>query len=190
MARLLIFAVVSLVLASAGCAQGPPDQTGEARPRATEATSEQTRPRTSSPEPPNATIAFRDQRETGELGGYCWAGACTEATLVVPPEGEALDVPSGSELLFEYGGDRPPSKVEARGYPLVHGKVDRNARRLRVTHPGARTRVSVELPHGEYAVELLVRVPEGSAFYYFRAAVDMVSLPTSGAPGGRNPKDR
>ncbi len=189
MVRVWIVAVMAVVMLVSwfGCGQGPPippKETGDARSKATEATAEQTEPRASFPKPPNGALVFRDQRKTGELGGYCWDGVCTEATFVVPPEGEALAVPSGSDLLFEYGGSSPPTKVKAKAYALVRGKAERAGKSLRVSHSGARTRITAEAPPGEYVLELFVEVPEGSAFYYFRAVVDMVTLPTSGGHDG------
>jgi predicted small lipoprotein YifL len=196
MARCLwIIAVVTTVGAIlAGCGQGAPippdDESGEAHQKATEATVEKTEPRASLPKPPNGTLAFESQRETGKLGGYCWDGVCTEATFEVPPGGEALSVPSGSNLLFEYSGTPPPSKVQAKAYALVRGKAERAGEALRVTRVGAKTRIPAEVPRGQSVVELFVKVPGGSMFYYFRIVVDMGTPPTSGDPGRQGPKDR
>lgn len=197
MARYWIIVVVTAsgFFFLAGCGQGPPiqpDEAGDARPKTTEATAEQTEPQASFPEPPNGTLVFGDQREAGELGGYCWDGVCTEANFVVPPEGEALAVPSGSDLLFEYGGEHPPSKVEAKAYTLVGGKAEGPGKSLPVPRAGARIRIPAEVPPGEYVVELSVEVPEGSAFYYFRVAAegDAGELPDSGGPGVQGPEDQ
>ena len=189
MLRVWIVAVMTVVMhiSWSGCAQGPPippKETRDARSEATEATAEPTETETSFPKPPNGALVFGDHRKNGEQGGYCWDNVCTEATFVIPPEGEALAVPSGSDLLFEYGGSSPPSKVKAKAYALVRGKVERAGKFLRVSHVGARTRIAAEVPPGEYVLELFVEVPEGSAFYYFRAVVDMVTLPTSGGHDG------
>ncbi len=198
MVRVWIVAVVAVVMLVSwfGCGQGPPippKETGDARSKPTEAAAEQTEPGASFPKPPNGALVFGNHRKIGELGGYCWDSVCTEATFVIPPEGEALAVPSGSDLLFEYGGSSPPTKVKAKAYALVRGKAERAGKSLRVSRTGARTRIAAEVPPGEYVLELFVEVPEeGSAFYYFhfRAAVDMVTLPTSGGPDGEGPEDR
>ena len=189
MARFWIVAVVTAVgiVFLAGCGQDPPilpKETGYARSKATGATAEQTEPGASLPKPPDGALVFGEQRKTGELGGYCWDSVCTEATFVVPLVGKALAVPSGSDLLFEYGGSSPPSKVKAKAYVLVRGKVERAGKSLRVSHTGVRTRIAAEILPGEYVVELFVEVPEGSAFYYFRVVVEMVTLPTSGGHDG------
>ena len=85
----------------------------------------------------------------------------------------------------------PLLDLKAKAYALVRGKADRASKSLRVSHTGARTRIAAEVPPGEYVLELFVEVPEeGSAFYYFRAAVDMVTLPTSGGPDEKGPEDR
>ena len=198
MARFWIVAVVTAVgiVFLAGCGQDPPilpKETGYARSKATGATAEQTEPGASLPKPPDGALVFGNHRKIGELGGYCWDSVCTEATFVIPPVGEVLAVPSGSDLLFEYGGSSPPTKVKAKAYALVRGKAERASKSLRVSHTGARTRIAAEVPPGEYVLEVFVEVPEeGSAFYYFhfRAAVDMVTLPTSGGPDGKGPEDR
>lgn len=135
--RLWIIAVVTTVgVILAGCGQDAPippdDDSGEAHQKATEATVEKTEPRASLPKPPTGTLVFEGQRETGKLGGYCWEGVCIEATFEVPPGGEALSVPSGSKLLFEYGGTPPPSKVQAKAYALVRGKPERAGEALRL----------------------------------------------------------
>ncbi len=169
------------------CGQGPSTTVERTNPSATV---EKTEPRASLPKPPDGTLAFESQRETGKLGGYCWDGVCTEATFEVPPEGEALSVPSGSNLLFEYGDTPPPSKVQAKAYALVRGKAERAGEALRVTRVGAKTRIPAEVPRGQYVVELFVKVPRGSVFYYFRIVVDMGTLPTSGGPGRQGPEDR
>jgi hypothetical protein len=43
---------------------------------------------------------------------------------------------------------------------------------LRVRREGDRTAIPAELNSGEYVVEVLLRVPEGDATYYFRVAVE------------------
>ncbi len=193
MVRYWVIAVASSAFFLTGCGQDTPlspDKTGDARHKATEATAEQTESQASLPKPPNGALAVESQRETGELGGYCWDGVCTEATFEVPPRVEALTVPSGSDLLFEYGGNSTPTKVQAKAYALVRGKVERDGEALQVSQAGAQAWIPAEVSPGEYVVEMFVRVPEGSAFYYFRTAVGMVTLPTSGGPGRQGPEDR
>ena len=184
----IIAMVVAVGVVLAGCGKRTPDETRKVRAKAAEATTEQTESRESSSKPPNGTLTFEQQRKIGKLGGYCWDGVCTEATLVVPPEDHVLTFPKGAELLFEYGGEGSPSSVEVRLYPLFRGKVETAGKPLRLPHAGVQQiRIPVEVDPGEYAIELFVRVPKGSAFYYFRAVVDKVTLPESGGPGGRSP---
>ena len=113
-------------------------------------------------------------------------------------------MPMGSVLMFDYGGERRPHSVEARAYPLEQEKkLLRGAEGTRLMRPkegrsvlvteklrvrrevGDRTAIPAELSSGEYVVEVLVRVPEGDASYYFRTAVvgRAAKLPKSGSPG-------
>ncbi len=93
-------------------------------------------------------------------------------------------------LMFDYGGEGIPTSVEARTYPLEQEKKwlpgAEGARLmrpegehsvlvtedLRVSREGDRIVIPAELSPGGYVVEVLVRVPEGDASYYFRVAVE------------------
>jgi hypothetical protein len=150
--------------------------------------------------PPESTLHLGRETETGLLGSYCWesvsgatetfAGCTDMAGIPIPPEDEALTVPRDWVLVFDYGGRRLAS-VEARAYRLdrekgslpgpdggaflvpSEGRSALETEDLRVSRLGLGDRVQfpVELPEGEYVVEVSVRVPEGDAAYYFRVVV-------------------
>ena len=152
----------------------------------------------SGPKPPESTLTLGRRSETGVLGSYCWesVSGATEAVAVcadaagipVPREDEALTVPRGWVLVFDYGGSARPASVDAAAYPLGRGNKLRGppggrflsptedravleAENLQVSRLGDRAQMPVELPEGEYVVEVSVRVPEGDAAYYFRVVV-------------------
>ena len=148
---------------------------------------------------PESTLTLGRRTETGVLGTYCWesvaggteafAGCTDTAGIPIPPEDEALTVPRAWVLVFEYGGRRRPASVEARAYPLdqekcslpspdgganlvsSEGQSASEREDLRVSGLGDRVQFPVELPTGEYVVEVSVRVPEGHAAYYFSVVV-------------------
>ena len=92
--------------------------------------------------------------------------------------------------MFDYGGEGSPDSVEARAYPLEQGKQwlpgadgtrlmrPKEGRSvlatedLRDRRAGDRMAILAELNSGEYVVEVLIRVPEGDASYYFHATVE------------------
>ena len=146
--------------------------------------------------PPDSTLSFGDQTVTGELGSYCWSSPGSPATcadaagIPVPREQQTLTVPKGSELMFDYGGEGRPASVEAMAYPLEQEKKwlpgpdgtrlmrPEEGRSVLVTEDlrvrrevSGRAAIPAELSSGEYVVEVLVRVPEGDASYYFRVNV-------------------
>ena len=147
-------------------------------------------------EPPESTLTLGEHTRIGALGSYCWGpvSGATEAVAVcadaagipVPPEHEALTVPRGWVLVFDYGGSARTASVSAAAYPL--GRCDElrgppggrflsptgrrpEAENLRVSRLGDRAQMPVGLPEGEYVVEVSVRAPEGDAAYYFRVVM-------------------
>jgi hypothetical protein len=149
--------------------------------------------------PPDGVLILGKHTVTGVLGSYCWEAAsgttetgsiCADAAgIPAPPEDEALTVPRGWVLVFDYGGRGWSASVDADAYPLDRGKVslpgpDRGdpsgrgegrsaleAKDLRVSRLGERVQIPVKLAAGEYVIQVSVRVPEGDAAYYFRIVV-------------------
>jgi hypothetical protein len=131
--------------------------------------------------PPDSTLSYGEQEVRGTLGSYCWSlrssSLCADTFFLVPPRKKTLTVPSGSEMVFRYGGQRPPKKVGAGASPLSkHGtstaSPDLNRSRSLKTHgSGVERTIPVELPPGEYVVDVFVTVQQGDAVYYFRVMV-------------------
>jgi hypothetical protein len=202
----LIVGVVGIVFFLAGCGsqvgEGPTD------PGTQERTATTAEPSIS--KPPESTLSFGGRPVTGEIGSYCWSSpgapaTCADAAgIPIARKQQMLTVPTGSTLTFHYGGERKPDSVEARAYPLEQEKqllpgpegtrlmrprggpsvlatVDLRVRR----EEADRTAIPAELSPGEYIVEVLVRVPEGDASYYFRTVVERRAgkLPMSKSPG-------
>ena len=190
----LTVALVGIIFFVAGCGS----QTGEAP---SDHSARQQRAATnegpSISEPPESTLSFRDRTVTGELGSYCWSSPGSPATcadaagIPVAREQQTLTVPVDSVLMFDYGGERRPDSVETRAYPLEQekqwlpgpegsrlmspkeGRSVLTTEDLRVRREeGGRIAIPAELSSGEYVLEVLVRVPEGDASYYFRVAVE------------------
>ena len=79
--------------------------------------------------PPKSTLSFRGRTVTGELGSYCWSlpgspATCADAAgIPVARDQQTLTVPTGSVLMFDYGGGQGKlNSVEARAYPLKQEK--------------------------------------------------------------------
>jgi hypothetical protein len=193
-----IAALIAVVvgIASTGCAR----DVGEAspNPEAPNRTTSNERP-SGTTKPPDSVLILGKHMATGVLGSYCWepASGATEAVcryadvagIPVPTEDEALIVPRGWVLVFDYGGWGWSASVDAGAYPLNRGKgwlssPDRGAplvkgegrsaleaKDLRVSRLGERVQIPVKLAAGEYVVEVSARVPEGDATYYFRVVV-------------------
>jgi hypothetical protein len=188
--------VVAVGIALTGCArdvrEAPTDPEAPNRTTTSEAPSGTTKP-------PDGVLILGEHVVTGVLGSYCWepASSATEtvsrcaytAGIPVPPENEALTVPRGWVLVFDYGERGWSASVDVGAYPLDRGMdslsgphrgapLVRSERRpaleakdLRVSRLGERVQIPVKLAAGEYVVEVSVRVPEGNAAYYFRVVV-------------------
>jgi hypothetical protein len=152
-----------------------------------------------SPNPPRSTLTLGKRTITGVLGSYCWESVSGAAKTVarcadtagkpIPRQDEALTVPRGWVLVFDYGGKGRPTSVGVRAYPLEQKRgvppsrdggallVPREERPaleangLGVSRLGDRAQVLVKLSAGEYVVEVSIVVPEGDAAYYFRVVV-------------------
>jgi hypothetical protein len=125
--------------------------------------------------PPDSTLSYGGREVTGKLGSYCWfsraSGVCADMVYpVVPPKQQRLTVPSGSEMVFHYGGQRSPKTMEATASPL--GKKEGGSRRsLKAQGSRVKRIIPAELPPGEYVVEVLVKEQQGDVPYYFRVTV-------------------
>ncbi len=188
--------MVVVGIALAGCArdvgEAPTDPEAPNRTTASEAPSGTTKP-------PDGVLILGKHMATGVLGSYCWESAsgateavsrCTDAAgIPVPPGDEALTVPRGWVLVFDYGGRGWSASVDVGAYPLDReksppGGPDRStplvrserrsaleAKELRVSSLGERVQIPVKLAAGGYVLEVSVRVLEGDAAYYFRIVV-------------------
>ncbi len=186
--------VVAVGIALTGCAR---DAEKRPQPQAPNRTTTSEAP-SDTTKPPSSTLILGKHMVTGVLGSYCWESAlgatktvsrCADASgIPVPQEDEALIIPRGWVLVFDYGGRGRPASVDAGAYLLGRGSEHRGpsggrflsptevqsvseAEDLRVSRLGDRAQIPVGLPEGEYVVEISVRVPEGDAAYYFRVVV-------------------
>jgi hypothetical protein len=181
---LIAIAVVVAIVYLPGCGS----QAGEATsdPGARNRTATDKEPFVS--KPPDSTLAHGGRTVTGELGSYCWSSPGSPATcadaagIPLPRKQQALTVPTGSVLMFDYGGGQGKlDSVEAKAYPLKQEKQwlpgpegtrlmrPKGGRSLlatevlRVHQEGDRIAIPAELSSEEYVVEVLVLVPEGDA---------------------------
>jgi hypothetical protein len=174
-----------LVLLLAGCAAG---QGGAGRTPAEETTANGTEETTvleaggNLPRPPDSTLSYGGQEVKGTLGSYCWfsggSGVCADSVFITPPRKKTLTVPSDSEMVFRYGGQSPPKTVEAGAYPLdkqgtstARPTINRS-RSLKTLGSGVERTIPVELPQGEYVVDVFLRVHRNDASYFFRIMVE------------------
>jgi hypothetical protein len=190
----LLMVVVGIALT--GCArdvgEAPTDPEAPNRATASEAPSGTTKP-------PDSVLILGNHMVTGVLGSYCWESAsgptktvsrCADAAgIPVPPEDEALTVPRGWVLVFDYGGRGWTASVDVGAYPLdrekdllsgpdgggplmrSEGGSALEVKDLQASRLGERVQIPVKLAAGQYVVEASVRVPEGDAAYYFRVVV-------------------
>jgi hypothetical protein len=190
-----------LVLVLAGCAAG---QGGAGRTLAEETTANGTEETTAYKEettvlkgggrvrPPDSTLSYGGQEVKGELGSYCWSrgssGLCADTAGVWPGRKRTLTVPSGSEVVFHFGGQAPPDRVNATAssppdkvmasaspWPekgASTASTAQNRRRSLKAHgSGVERTIPVELPPGEYLLNVIVLTQQGDAGYAFRIMV-------------------
>ena len=175
-----------LVLLLAGCAAGQ-GSAGRSIAEETTAHKEETTTLTGEggfPQPPDSTLSYGGQEVKGTLGTYCWTsgrkGVCADAPFpITPPRKKTLAVPTGSEMVFRYGGQRSPKMVTIDVYPLdKKGTSTASADSdlsgsLKVHGSGVERTIPVELPSGEYVVEVSVEEPpDNQADYSFRVMVE------------------
>jgi hypothetical protein len=131
--------------------------------------------------PPDSTLSYGGREVKGSLGSYCWGNMCADTSLIVPPREKTLTVPSGSEMVFRYGGQRPSGRVQAVAFPLTKNarstaSPDPNrSRSLKAHGSGVERTIPVGLPPGEYLVHVFVIVvvePQNDATYFFRVMVE------------------
>lgn len=140
-------------------------------------------------EPPNSTLAFKEQREVGALGSYCYGSVCADAAgIQVPPEEEALTAPAGGVLIFEYGGEERVMVMGVGAHPIKQQRLERYGSRdflapdaktmetavvLRARRDGDRWRLPADLVPDEYVLDVFVDIPKGgNASYSFRLLVE------------------
>ena len=179
-----------LVLLLAGCAAG---QGGAGRTLSGETTANGTEETTvlkgagNFRRPPDSTLSYGGREVTGTLGSYCWSSGnsavCVDSFFQVPSKQKTLTVPSGSQMVFRYGGQRPPKKVGATAYPLSKNGTStaspdlNRSRSLKAHGSGVERTIPAELPLGEYVVDVFIQVPHttydvNDATYYFRVMVE------------------
>jgi hypothetical protein len=132
--------------------------------------------------PPDSTLSYGGQEVRGSLGSFCWMygnrGLCADTMFITPPRKRTLTVPSGSEMVFRYGGQRAPKTVGIHASAL--GKKGTStasadpklSRSLKAHGSGVERTIPVELPSGEYIVSVFVTESQGDATYYFRVMVE------------------
>jgi hypothetical protein len=173
----LTLLVVVLVLVLAACAAGQ----GSAGPTIAEETTSHNAEETTVLQgggdlrrPPESTLFYGGREVTGSLGSYCWSygssGVCADTAGQPPPKRKTLTVPSGSEMVFRYGGQRSPDMVKARAYPFNKKSGENGS--LKVHGSGVERTIPATLPPGEYVVEVYVKELQGDAPYRFRVMVE------------------
>jgi hypothetical protein len=148
------------------------------------------------PRPPDSTLSYGGQEVKGLLGTYCWfsggSGACADAPFpITPPRKKTLTVPTGSEMVFRYGGQSPPDTVNAgavsldkKGQPRPPSSQKKGQPRtpepysgpsgppLEAHGSGVERTIPVELPPAEYVVYVDLKVQKDDASYFFRIMVE------------------
>jgi hypothetical protein len=134
------------------------------------------------PRPPKSTLSYGGREVKGALGTYCWSSGrmdvCGDAPTITPPRKKTLTVPSGSEMVFRYGGQSPPKTVRPEAYPLSKNDTSSaspdpsRSHSLKAHGSGVERTIPAELPPGEYVVHVYVEVPQGGASYFFRITVE------------------
>jgi hypothetical protein len=182
--QMKVFMTLVLVLLLAGCAAGRGDGAGSTTTEETTACKDETTVLTAGdfPRPPKSTLSYGGREVKGALGTYCWSSGrmdvCGDAPTITPPRKKTLTVPSGSEMVFRYGGQSPPKTVRPEAYPLSKNDTSSaspdpsRSHSLKAHGSGVERTIPAELPPGEYVVHVYVEVPQGGASYFFRITVE------------------
>ena len=87
-----------------------------------------------------------------------------------------LTAPSGSEMVFRYGGQSPPDSVSFGAVPLnkngTSTPLENPNRSLKAHGSGVERTIPVELPQGEYVVDVFLREQQNDASYDFHVMVE------------------
>src|SRR5829696_2796649 len=125
--------------------------------------------------PPESTLSYGGQEVKGQLGSYSWSSgrSVVYSDSTGPPvrsKQKTLTVPSGSEMVFRYGGQNPPKTVEAGAYslnklknPNPKGGVYRYDHKLNTQGSGVQRTIPAEMPPGEYVLDVSVKEQQGGA---------------------------
>lgn len=179
--KVLIGLVLVLLLAGCAAGEGGADSTIAEEETTTHSAREETTVLTAGdfPKLPDSTLSYGGREVKGTLGSYCWSsggGVCVDAVWpLIPSKQKTLTVPSGSEMVFRYGGQSPPKVGEVEAYllkKLQKTKTSRPDSTLKVHGSGVEKTIPAELPPGEYVVYVYVEVPQGGADYIFRIMVE------------------
>jgi hypothetical protein len=173
--KMLMTLVLVLVLAGCAAGQGDAGSTSVEEETTAHHAEEETTVQKGAGDlkrPPDSTLSYDGLESKGSLGSYCWGNMCADALLFVPPRKKTLTVPSGSEMVFRYGGQKSPDRVRADAYILNKKGYPSTRRSLKVHGSGVERTIPVELPPGEYLVDVFVVEPQGDASYYFRVMVE------------------
>lgn len=133
------------------------------------------------PKPPDSTLSYDGQTQTGRLGSYCWQSACA-LMIGIPIPDEMLTVPAGASLVFAYGGVKPLTEVQAVAHLLSDGEFvpAASGRWLRPRQPGIalpahlagqQVALTATLPAGDYVILVRIFGPEGDASYGFHLVI-------------------
>ena len=129
--------------------------------------------------PPESTLSYGGREVRGSLGSYSWSFSSASAGsggvdtgYITPPRKQMLTVPSGSKMVFRYGGQRSPSMVQIHVRPL--GKKGGSHPSLQAHGSGVERKrtIPADLPPGEYVLQVFVKEQQGDAVYYFRVMVE------------------
>ena len=125
--QLKVLVTLVLVLVLTGCATGEGDAGSTIAEVETTAHSvEETtvlRGEGNLPRPPDSTLSHSGREARASIGSYCWFdgeseasayGGCVDMPYITLPKQQTLTVPSGSDMVFRYGGHKPPKTVENR----------------------------------------------------------------------------
>jgi len=123
------------------------------------------------PRPPIGTLSYGGREVKGSLSTYCIPRICVDGMPSVSPKQGTLTVPSGSEMVFRYGGQRPLDTVEVGYYPLNKNGGPWDGR-LKAQGSGVERTIPAELPPGDYGVDVFVRWSQSDVTYTFHVMVE------------------